>query len=209
MNLRVDLIMESEQRSANVLNVKSLIRISILAVPAIIIGTILVSSINVMHTKIRLKNLTDKWEIAEKRQAEARGMNNDKALRNNIKTEILGWKNTHIDWHTQLLALQRMASLNMQFTRLNISQKIELINKKNPGRFFILDLKGIAVGADAETNVQSFIANIREMEVFSTEMDDVIINNFGESSEKGASKHDREFSIQCVYKQKEFVEPRK
>lgn len=208
MNLRVDLILEDEKRSANVVNAKSLARIAIITVPIIIIVMGLVAGISVMHSKIKLKQLTRSWELAEQKQEEAKGLRNESAINNRIKIEIQGWRESHINWYEQLLGLQRIAPLKMQFTKLRISQTLQLVKNKFPARHLNLTLSGKAVGPTAESDVNHFISTIRSSEVFTEQMEDVIIKSFAEDREENASRDDRVFEIECIYKPREFRKPR-
>lgn len=209
MNLRVDLILEHEKRSASLLNIKSVMRISVIVVPVIIVAVIIFGVISVMHSKLQLQNKSKSWEIVEQKQIEAQDLRNEVAINNLIRNDLLGWKASHMDWHSQLLGLQRVAPRNMQFTKLRVNQTLQLVKNKYPSRYFVLNLSGKSKGADAEANINEFIASIKNNDIFTLPMEQVSIKDFGEDKDENANRQDRVFEIECIYKAKDFQEPKK
>ncbi len=209
MNLRVDLILDEEKRSASVLNAKSLIRMSIIIVPLAIVAMGVVGVINVMHSTLTLNNRNKSWEVAEIKEQEARDLRAEAGINNSIKNEMTGWRASQMDWHSQLLNIQRVAPRNMQFTRLHIGQTLKLVNNRHPARHLTLTLSGKSKGADSETQINEFIANLKSLKIFTDAMVDVVINDFSEDRDKDASRQDRVFEIECIYKAKEFLEQKK
>lgn len=209
MNIRVDLILDTEKRSASVLNAKSIIRLAIIILPLLVIVMVVLGAISVMHSNVKLNNLQNRWEIAEKKQAEAKILRNETAINNQIKNELLGWRASHMSWGEQLVALQRIAPINMQLTGLSINQTLHLVKNKFPARQFVLTLSGKSKGVPAEANINRFIDTIKNSEAFTVPMENVSIENFGEDRNENASREDRVFVIKCTYNAKEFREARK
>ena len=209
MNIRVDLILDNEKRSASLLNVKSIIRLAIIIAPLLVIVTVVLGGIGFMHSNVKLNNLKNRWELAEQRQKEAKALRDETAINNRIKNELLGWRASQMPWGEQMVALQRIAPSNMQFIRLNISQTLLLVNNSFPARQFVLTLSGKSKGSAAEANINTFIDTIKSSEIFTVPMEGVSIESFGEDRNEYATREDRVFEIKCTYNAKVFREPRK
>ena len=121
-----------------------------------------------------------------------------------IMKELKGWRSSHIDWHQQLINIQREVPLEIQFESLDIKQVLQLAgNKKTPARCFTLTIKGIAKGNNAENNIRHLKNSMTYSKAFASLMEDVKVGG-SRANRKGADKTDRVFSIDCIYKPRKF-----
>lgn len=208
MNLRVDLIMENEKRSANVLNAKSLLRLASVIVPLCLIVTVGVSVVNLMRVKNTEKRLKANWEHAEPRKAGAIEARKKKIKATAVLNELKGWKASHIDWHVQLMSLQRQVPRGIKFDDLRINQILATDEKSLASRSFTMQINGQALGSRSEYNLQLLERRIIALPTFAEAMEKVDLQGRA-STRKDAEKEDREFTIKCTYKQRTMEPPKK
>lgn len=206
MNLRVDLILESEQRSASVVNLKSILRIASICVPVILVVFILSAVVKMMALKSEFNMLEGQMENAVAKQEAAAKLREELATNLNVLNELEGWRNSHIDWHKQLLGLQKEVPKEIQLSALKLSQTLDLIESGVAARVFTMVLEGNAVGEDAEYNVYRLKRRLENTQLFSSiiEEDGVKVAKYASNPEKGAHKTDRIFRIECLYQDRKF-----
>lgn len=209
MNLRVDLILESEQRSGSVIGVKSAMRIGLLVAPITVLVLVAVGFINVMRLNINARNIEKRWEIASEKQDEALKLESEFSANKSILKELQGWKGSHLDWHKQLLEIQRLAPNKTQFTVMRITQTLQLIKNNVVTRNFNMSITGKAITEKAGLNVNNFKNSLELSDFFEPTIESVIVSEFSEDTDEGANKFDRIFKIDCIYKPREFQEPKK
>lgn len=206
MNLRVDLILESEQRSGSVVNLKSTMRIASIVGPIILLFIAGSVFTNARRLNTELNMLEGQMEIAGPKQEAAAELKEDLATNLGILNELEGWQKSHIDWNEQLLGLQREVPATIQLNVLRISQALQLIDNRIPARVFTLVLKGKAVGKDAEHDVDYLQRRLLKAPAFSSVMEKVEIppGGFRAVIEKDGSKSDRIFQLDCMYQARTF-----
>ena len=102
MNLRVDLILESEQRSASRINLKSLTRIVAIIVP-VLIGLVVASVLfGLVKLNNDVKTANNYWEITQPKLERAKALAAQVQDNEAILKELKGWKKSHMVWHEQL-----------------------------------------------------------------------------------------------------------
>lgn len=204
MNLRVDLILESEQRSASRLNSKTLTRISVIAVPAVVGLLIACAVVNTISLNSRVRMAEAEWKNIEPKKKKALDLADQVQVNLDILNELEGWNKSHVNWHAQLNALQGIVPPKIQLERLRISQTLQLLDGKTPARVFTMILNGKATGATAERDVHELKRQLEKSPFFSPLMGDVTVPKYGPSTAKDADKSDRMFQIDCPYKPRKF-----
>jgi len=211
MNLRVDLILESEQRSGSIFSPKSLLRIVTAVVPAILVILVAFAVLSVMRLKGEESALQARWDIAEPKKQAALKLEQQLAANRRILEELKGWKNSHIDWHAQLVGLQEQIPPRVQLSALTINQSLDVIDDKTPARMFAMEIEGRAIGLSAERDVQHLKERLSKTEPFAAAMveNGVQVPVYGADPSATANRQDRVFKIRCVYMPREFKEPKK
>lgn len=206
MNIRVDLILESEQRSASVVNVKSMIRISSISVPAILLVIAASIVVNMMTLNSELKMLEGEMQAIGPKQEAAEILSKGFAVNREMLNELEGWHKSHIDWHEQLLAMQKEVPAEIQLSALRISHQFDLIDKKIPARAFTVVLEGNTTGERAEFSVQRLKRGLEDSPALSSavQKNGVEVSRYEAVTEKGAAKDDRIFQIKCEYQSRRF-----
>jgi len=205
MNLRVDLILESEQRSGSAVNVQSIKRIGSVVGPAValLLAAVLVwKFIRVQH---EYRILSDEWDMTEPQREAADTRLKAFQVNAAILQEIEGWEKARIAWHGQINGLIRAVPATVQLDTLRVNQNLQLTANKNvPARAFVMDLRGKAVGGGAEESVRQFEQALENREPFKSAVDSVKVPVYAADPSKDADRNDRIFGITCSYKQKVF-----
>jgi hypothetical protein len=199
MNLRVDLILESEQRSASMFNLKSLLRLVVIAIPSSIIALFLFSSIGLMSLKRDVKLLQDENEIKQPKVTRADALSVEVAKNESMSKELAGWHNSALDWHTQLVAIMKATPEEMYFETLRASHAFQTENNI-PARTFSIVMTGKSKGKYSEDNVLKMKRTLTISDFFAIYMDPPKVPVFKQDPSAKAKDSDRIFRIECSYK---------
>jgi hypothetical protein len=202
MNLRVDLILETEQRSASVVNAKGLIRIVSIVVPLIIVVIIglvtsrmisLSNSLNALEAE--LKDKVPKKEAAIKYREEV-GKNRQ------TLDELEGWRKSRVNWAEQLLNIQTLIPSEIQLTNLRINHAIDT-TAGNMVRNFSFTMKGKALGEAARTNVE-MLGEIEKNPALTNAMKEATVVNYSKNEDQGAPAGEMLFDVSGSYHPRTF-----
>jgi len=200
MNLRVDLILETEKRSASVINAKSILRISYVVLPVIlflIIGSLVLS---VWRLNSTLKTLEDTLAIDGPKKDKALKLRADLWANLAILEEVEGWNKSHLSFHEQLLGVQKEVPERIQLQNMTFSHTTGLTNNM-PARIFALSLSGKAVGDMAQSYVTQFEDRLKKGPAFTNTMESAKVVLFKRPDNvTDENKSDRLFQIECKYK---------
>lgn len=204
MNLRVDLILESEQRSGSIVTVKSLVRIVSILVPLIVVLLLSWQAYGVVRIKSELRSTEARWQSVEPLEKKAKELAQERQANEDQLAQLNGWRKSHIDWNAHLLQLFHSVPENIQLQNLRVSQALQVTSNKAPARVFTLELRGKAFGAEAESSVNSFKRLLSDDPAFTNDLIKVEVPLFGADTAAGAGKNDRVFEIRCGYRERLF-----
>jgi hypothetical protein len=206
MNLRVDLILDTEQRSGSLLNAKSLTRLATIAVPAIVLLILGWQVLGVMGLKKELNNLIMDWEVKKPQSEKARTLSEEFQTHKAILSELEGWKRSRLAWNDQLGEIVKIAPENVQLQSLSVIQRLKIFEETTQAREYSLSMQGKAVGREAETSVRSFEQQLSGAPAFTAVVDEVSVPEYAADPSSDAGRDDRVFSIQSKYKMQTFQE---
>ena len=198
MNLRVDLILETEQRSASVLNPKALMRMGLIVVPVIVGAWLAFAIMGGIRLRSELNGLQSQWEVIEQQQKKAKDQINEFRTNSDIKDWLSGLQGSRIDWHAQLTGFLKTVPPNIQVASLAINQNLQIVDNKL-ARVFALTMKGKTTGPDAEKSVKDLEAAIADSPPFGPLTAEVSVPEYGADTSSKAKKDDRVFTIKCAY----------
>lgn len=199
MNLRVDLILDSEKRRASVINPKLVIRVISILVP-VLLGILLMAQIVVVRQlRGELRDLTRSLESAKPQQERAKAFVTEFQSHRAILEELSAWTNSLISWHGQLSSIMAVIPTNMQLRSLAVSQTFQLDENATPVRLFTTTLNGRAVGDQAEGSVRLLENALRDGDPFRMFTTNVSVPLYGADESPTASRHDRVFEIASQY----------
>lgn len=199
MNLRVDLILESEQRSASIFNLKSLLRFVTILVPSIIILLFLVSFAGYLSLKSQVNDLKTENEIKQPKVTRADTLSGEVSKNESMRKELAGLRNSAIDWHKQLVELMKVVPAEMHFDSIRAAQTYQTEGNAAE-RKFSLTIAGKSKGVQSEDNVLLLKRALTVSEFFSKYMTPPEVPIFKQDEAPGAEKTDRIFRIECSYK---------
>jgi hypothetical protein len=204
MNFRVDLILAEEQRSASVLNPKSITRIVSIAIPTAIGLFIAKFALGVVLLGAAAKDEETKWSVVEPKAQRAAQVRD--ALRANldIVSELSGWRETHIDWHKQLAAFQTAVPTNIQLTMFSVQQS--LLSDPSPSRSFQIALAGRSTADPTGVRVVELESAFTTVPLLKASVKSarVVEGSFLPDPSPQARKDDRLFRIECTYSERVF-----
>jgi hypothetical protein len=198
VNLRVDLILPSEQRSASLFNPRVVVRLTGILIPVGLLALLAYGVTHMMFVKGRLAAAEQQWRSAEPRKAQAIKLGDQFNANRAIRDELAGWRATHVDWHRQLASVQRRVPPNVQVTSLGIAQVLQTTNNVL-ARVFTMRLQGKAVGAGADADVEALREGLRTDPVLTNVHGRVEITMFAADTDRNAKPEDRVFQIDCRY----------
>jgi hypothetical protein len=120
MSISVNLIMDDERRSGSKINVKSVLRITSLAAPLLILMLLMQQSLRYFVIRTNLSMLESRWESAQPRQTQASRLLGRANQNGKIMTEIAAWSDSSPAWDAVLLALMESTPADIQLTTLRL-----------------------------------------------------------------------------------------
>jgi hypothetical protein len=199
MNLRVDLIETHERRSASVLNARSLVRIGMFTLPSLLLLGIAVFVLNMIYVKNQLSILESQWDALRPRKEQAQALRDALLANEAILKEMENWQRATLPFDQQLVGLMEHTPSAIQFRRLRLTHRLQLLDEKQPARYYGLQINGRAEGKLAEQSVQILRRRIEEGAAFTGRVDAVAVAEFGADPTDNARKTDRTFTIQAEY----------
>jgi hypothetical protein len=200
MSLCVDLITQEERRSGGAINVKSIVRVSSIVFPILVLFAVGHQFLKVMQTTSKLQGLESRWETAEPKQKQSLKL--AARLNHNRKTatELAGWKGNREEWHKQLTAIMEVAPPTIQATTLVIAlDRQSKENNSPPMRHFNLTLAGKTSGENAKQVVKTFRERIETHPATAGLVKTVTVENYAADVAATAGEFDRVFQIESQY----------
>jgi hypothetical protein len=204
MNLRIDLILQSEQRSTSLFTPKTLGRLAATILPIVLGALAAMAVFDSLRLKSELKGLEAAWDKVGPREERALHLKEQAAANTEIEQELEGWRKSRVAWHGPLLAMMQTVPSTIQVRSLGVEQRLQLIGEGVPARASELLITGKATGADAEANVQRLKARLQKALSELDELTSAEVTKYAADTSRGASKSDRVFEITCKYKAKTF-----
>ncbi len=199
MNLRVDLILPTEQRSGNPVSVKSLGRMASIIVPLIIVGVVAKVAWSGIQEERDFKTLKQDLELTKPVHAHAVELMETFKVNREVKNELTYWASTRLSWNEQIVGLIQIVPTNVQLKSLRASEKLTLINDKMPARQITLSMVGRAANANAEESVKFLIEQLENTPPFGSGIISNVVMDGRADVSPGAAPTDRTFEIKCTY----------
>jgi len=200
MNLQVDLLIDSERRSASALNLKALLRIAAMTIPVLLLLTVGTTVVRLMLLNNELSMLENQWESVAPKQKEATRMRVRFVANQDMRKELEGWGEARPEWHAALVDIQRVIPASIRLEMLNINQDMPLIDGKTAARAFRMFMRGKATGRTSERVIPDLRESLEALDYVTSAR----VTRFGADTSAGAHGFDRVFQIDCVFEPKRF-----
>ncbi len=204
MNLRVDLLLDGERRSASIINPKMLARVFAIVIPSVVVILFAIQLLQVRQYRRDLANLQLSYDSAGIQQGRVGELISEFQSHRSIQGELTGWAQSRIAWHNQLAALIVAIPTNVQLRTMTIGQTLQLNAREKPVRMFTVNLAGRAVGTGAEDSVRQIEEIFRSASSFSGLITNVTVPRYGADDSPTASRNDRVFEISAQFNPRVF-----
>ncbi len=205
MNLRVDLILESERRSGSRVSLALVGRVAAVAVPAL--AALWVVSMIVQYQRVQgeLRHAERTWSRMQAEYDAAVALRTNLVERRALLSEIEGWRRARVDWHAQFEALRRGVPDQVQITDLRMDSLIQAASNRTV-RQAKLQLSGKTGGPEADAHVAGLLSELQQNPVFTNVIRSAEVprGSFSQDPAPTATKQDRVFLIVCDFGTREF-----
>lgn len=201
--MHINLILESEARSASVIPLKLLVRLVLGAVFALML--LGVFSLYTSYTSAQQEFLRaqDEWKKTMPRYEAAIERRTELSRKNGVLKEIAGWRASRIEWHRQLDGLRDVVPATVQLTELRVSQMVLSGSDNVAARAFEMRLAGRSPAVAAEESVSQLRQSLLTAPVFTGRVEAVNLPP-GAFRQAPAGRSDRIFELVCKYGQRRF-----
>jgi hypothetical protein len=200
--MHINLILETEQRSASLVQPHVLVRTLAGVVGALVFLAVFSFFSAYRNLSHEADRTIEEWRRTEPKYKAALQLRTDLSLRLDLHKEITGWRDTRLGWGEQLHALQTTVPPMIQLTDLQVSHDLFVMSNDVPARVYELRLSGRTSAAGSEVNVGEFAETLHR-----TPLDGWIESAAippGRFRQDSQVKTDRVFEIVCKYKPRRF-----
>ena len=201
--MHINLILETEQRSASPVSLTTLLRIAGGTVVAILILWLLSVYSSYRNLQSSVEQCDNQLKLTQPKFIAAQQIRTDLIQKSSKLKEIQSWRKTRIEWGDQLESLQAITPSMIQLTELHISQDILVRSNNIPSRVFEMRLAGKTSADRSEANVSEFQQALFKQPPFDSFVETVSIPA-GAFRQDPLTKTDRVFEIVCKYNPRSF-----
>ena len=204
MNLQIDLLFPTEQRSASAFNLQAVLRVMTIVGPAILLLLLALLVLGIVQIKGEVKLLETQWAAVEKKKLAADALRSQVRENREILASLNGLRTTDLEVSEALTALMQVIPSGIQVHELTLSDTFELNEKQVPERRFRLVMSGSAIGKAAETDVAELKRRLVKSPRFARDMERSEVTQYGVDTRTGAGRDDRAFQIDSLFNRKAF-----
>ena len=200
MNLRVDLILEHEQRSASPVSLTFIVRLMAITLLSILVLVSLFFFKRMQDAASEFRGLNDNISSIKFKYDAHLSLKSKLTLQRGILAECQSWENGHVEWFGVLAAFERLVPMTVQLRDVKIERLNSTVNKK-PVRLVTIHIKGKAVGDNAAQDIDKLRQDILKAPEFVKVIKEVVIppGSFKMDPDPKASRTDRLFELVCRY----------
>lgn len=192
MSYRINLILEEEQRSGSKLNAKSLVRISSIVLPALLIVLIVQQALSFFVLSGKLDILESRWSAIEPRQKEAARLAGRLNANTRTHSELTAWKDAKPMVYQQVFAVMETSSPALQLTSLRLDATLPDASAppSPPKRQFTMSINGRTRHVNAMQVIEQFKDQLGKHRYVASLLESIDVSNFAADldSDDGASR---------------------
>lgn len=201
--MHINLILETEQRSASPVSFSAFLKILGGTGITILILWLFSGYFSYRSLQESVEQCENQWKLTQPKHIAAKLLRADLLQKASKLKEIQSWRTTRIDWGRQLEILQVVTPPMIQLTEIHISQDVLVLSNNIPARVFEMRLTGRTGAARSEVNVGEFQQALFKRPPFDTFVETVSIPA-GAFRQDPLNKTDRVFEIVCKYNPRSF-----
>lgn len=200
MNPHINLIKDSERRSASPVHVRFILRLAGALLPSLALIWLSLGFMQSRQLHTKLIWAEEEWSAIEPRFKAAMELQRDLVRVRDIESEINGWRNARHSWVPVLQALRETVPETIQMTMLQSEERLQL-DGSTPVRTFNLKIWGRARGAFPDADVQSLRNAVSEHPILGNLIHQASIprGSFGVDPATDADRAHRVFQLHAEF----------
>ncbi len=161
MSLHINLIYDTEQRSASLVSLRFALRLIGILIPVLILllGFFAFFQIRQLRNELAMKQAV--WETLEPRYEAAQELQRELETIRAIENEINGWLNARLEWVAPLSAIRDVVPPTIQLVSLHSEERLEL-DGTTLVRACTLTMDGRARGTSPQADVEQLRRGMSE-----------------------------------------------
>ena len=207
MNINVNLIRPSEQRSASLVSLKSLGLMAAILLPLILALFIGWTYMGYLEVRSALKPLEQEQEKSERQKNEALALIKLLRTQKALCDEVVGFHDSRVPWHVVLDNMIPLVPETMQWVDLKMRMEMQIDKDGQVLREHLLMLSGRCKGPNADEQVESFRRGWVSGSVMTQWVAKAEVAAFREDDAPEAAKEDRKFQIDIKFRPGRFHAP--
>ena len=179
MSLHINLILDNERRSGSLVTLQSVLRVTAIVVPAIVLTLAAGAWLTTSSLKGQLAELEETQRQIEKHKTDFTAIKTDNNKLNAYLKDVERFSTARVTWNTHLLALREVLPENLRVNSIELTSTIGAPDEKQKlrmARLYVMTMKGITTGTgDDLEKVRNTIASEPQ---FTNEVRSVAIGDF-------------------------------
>ncbi len=207
MNINVNLIRPSEQRSASLVSLKSLGLMAAILLPLILVLFIGWTYMGYLEVRSALKPLEHEQEKSERQKNEAMALIKQLRTQKALCEEVMGFHDSRVPWNVVLDTMIQPVPETMQWVDLKMRMEMQVAKDGQISRDHVLMLSGRCKGPNADQQVETFRRAWVSGSVMTQWVAKAEVVAFREDDGQDAAKDDRKFQIDVKFHPGRFHAP--
>jgi len=195
MSYNINLLNDNEKRSLAVLSLRSVIRISTVLAPILVVFVVGIYFLNYLNLKQELKSNKIKWGDLESKEKYADELAAQSGLSADVLKELKDWNSRGVQLYEVLINLMVETPEDLYLKTLDIQRTLELNEQKLLVSSYEVSIKGIIYGNNSENRVVNY-KNVLETSIgLKNFVDTVKVAQYDENLNSQDDLEDKVFMI--------------
>jgi len=195
MSYNINLLNDNEKRSLAVLSLRSVIRISTVLAPILVVFVVGIYFLNYLNLKQELKSNKIKWGDLESKEKYADELAAQSGLSADVLKELKDWNSRGVQLYEVLINLMVETPEDLYLKTLDIQRTLKLNDQKVLVSSYEVSIKGIIYGNNSENRVVNY-KNVLETSIgLKNFVDTVKVAQYDENLNSQDDLEDKVFMI--------------
>ena len=195
MSYNINLLNENEKRSLAVLSLQSVVRITTVVAPILVVFVVGIYFLNYLNLKQELKSNKIKWSELESKEKYADELSAQSNLSTDVLKELKDWNSRGVQLYEVLINLMVETPEDLYLKTLDIQRTLKLNDQKVLVSSYEASIKGIIYGDNSENRVVNY-KNMLETSIGLKDfVDTVNVDQYDENLNSQDDLDDKVFTI--------------
>ena len=195
MSYNINLLNDNEKRSLAVLSLRSVIRISTVLAPILVVFVVGIYFLNYLNLKQELKSNKIKWGDLESKEKYADELAAQSGLSADVLKELKDWNSRGVQLYEVLINLMVETPEDLYLKTLDIQRTLELNEQKLLVSSYETMIKGIIYGNNSEERVVNYKNMLETSMGLKKFVDTVKVEQYDENLNTPDDLEDKVFTI--------------